>query len=348
MRIVLLATDAYGGHGGIALYNRDLAEALASQHEVTVVPRIVPHPPEEIPPGVTFLREAAGGQTAYLRAVARVARQRPDLVICGHVNLLPVACAMASRPLLMAFGIEAWKPLGNPLWTWLLHRCRGVVAISAVTRDRFLAWSRFRGPTYLLPNAIRLQRYGIRPKRPDLIARYGLHGRRILLTIGRLVGAERYKGFDEVMDILGDLPVDVVYLIAGSGGDVDRLRERARELGVAGRVVFTGGFPEEDKPDLYNLADVYVMPSRGEGFGFVFLEALACGLPVIGSKHDGGREALLGGKLGILVDPANPAEIRAAILELLERGERRVPDDLRYYSFENLVSRVTDLVRQTA
>jgi len=348
VRIVLLATDAYGGHGGIALYNRDLAEALASQHEVTVVPRIVPHPPEEIPPGVTFLREAAGGRAAYLTAVARVAQQRPELVICGHVNLLPVACAMSRRPLLMTFGIEAWKPLGNPLWTWLLHRCRGVVAISAVTRDRFLAWSRFRGPTHILPNAIRLERYGIRPKRPDLIARYGLQGRRVLLTVGRLAGAERYKGFDEVIDILGDLPRNVVYLIGGSGGDIDRLRGRAQELGVSDRVIFTGGFPEEDKPDLYNLADVYVMPSRGEGFGFVFLEALACGLPVIGSKHDGGREALLGGKLGILVDPANPAEIRSAISGLLERGERRVPAELGYYSFANLVSRVTDLVRQTA
>ena len=64
-------------------------------------------------------------------------------------------------------------------------------------------------------------------------------------------------------------------------------------------------------PDLYNLADVYVMPSPGEGFGFVFLEAMACGVPVIGSKVDGGREALLDGKLGLLVDPTNHAELRA-------------------------------------
>jgi glycosyltransferase involved in cell wall biosynthesis len=81
------------------------------------------------------------------------------------------------------------------------------------------------------------------------------------------------------------------------------------------------------------------MPSRGEGFGFVFLEAMACGVPAIGSKLDGGREALLDGKLGMLVDPTNPAEIRAAILETLERRERRVPDGLEYFSFENFAER---------
>jgi phosphatidylinositol alpha-1,6-mannosyltransferase len=343
VRIVLLATDAYGGHGGIALYNRDLAEALASHHEVTVVPRIAPHPPEEIPPGITFLREAVGGQAAYLQAVARVERKRPDLVICGHVNLLPVACAIARHPLLMIFGIEAWKPR-RFLARWLLYRCRAVMSISEITRNRFLAWSGFRGPIHVVPNAIHSERYGIRPKRADLVERYRLQGKRVLLTVGRLAGEERYKGFDEVMEILSELPSDVVYLIAGSGNDAPRLRGRARDLGVADRVVFTGGFPEAEKPDLYSLADVYVMPSRGEGFGFVLLEALACGLPVVASKHDGGREALLEGRLGILVDPANPHEIRVAIREQLDRGVRSVQPELACFSFENFASKLTELV----
>lgn len=348
MRVVLLATDAYGGHGGIALYNRDLAAALAMHHDVVVVPRIVPHEPEDVPPGVSFRGEAARGGIAYVRAVAREARRGSDLVICGHVNLLPVACAVSRRPLLMTFGIEAWKPRGRVVSTWLLRRCRGVVSISAVTRDRFLAWSRFRGPIYILPNAVRLEKYGIRPKRPDLVERYGLQGKRVLLTVGRLAGEERYKGFDEVMEVLGELPPDVVYLIAGSGSDAARLRHRAIELGVANRVIFTGGFPDSEKPDLYNLADVYVMPSRGEGFGFVLLEAMASGVPVVASKHDGGREALLDGRLGLLVDPANPHEIRAAIGEQLARGVRGVPPGLTYFSFENFTARVAEVVARAS
>jgi glycosyltransferase involved in cell wall biosynthesis len=247
----------------------------------------------------------------------------------------------------MTFGIEAWKPRPVAIVNRLVHRCRAVVSISALTLDRFVAWSGFRGPTYVLPNPVRIERYGLRPRRPDLVARYGLKGKRVLLTVGRLAGEERYKGFDEVLDVLFDLPPDVLYLIAGDGNDQPRLRQRAEELGVGDRVKFTGEFREEDKPDLYSLADVYVMPSRGEGFGFVFLEALASGVPVVGSKYDGGREALMGGKLGLLVDPANPAEIRAAISEQLARGRRAVPVELEFFSFPRFAERVADIVRST-
>lgn len=341
MTVLVLATDAYGGHGGIALFNRELVAALALNSEVVVVPRIVPHEPEPTPPGVTFVAEAARSRFAYSRAIARAALSRPALVICGHINLLPVACAIARHPVLMTFGIEAWKRRLAAGLNRLVHRCRAVISISALTRDRFGSWSGYRGPTYILPNPIHAERYGTRERRPDLVARYGLEGKRVLLTVGRLAGEERYKGFDEVLDVLGKFPPDVVYLIAGGGNDQSRLRQRADELGVADRVVFTGGFPEGEKADLYALADVYVMPSRGEGFGFVFLEAMASGVPVVGSKYDGGREALMYGKLGLLVDPANPAELRAAIAEQLERGTRRIPDELQYFSFEHFVARLT-------
>jgi glycosyltransferase involved in cell wall biosynthesis len=133
-------------------------------------------------------------------------------------------------------------------------------------------------------------------------------------------------------------------MIAGGGNDAPRLQQRARELGVAERVVFTGLFADEEKRDLYNLADAYVMPSRGEGFGFVFLEAMACGVPVIGSSHDGGREALLGGQLGALVDSSNPAEIRAAIVDALRDRRREIPPGLEFFSFENFEQRVHGIV----
>jgi phosphatidyl-myo-inositol dimannoside synthase len=340
-RILFLCTDAYGGHGGIALYNRDLAEALAMRAEVTVIPRVIGGDVGEIPPNINFVNEAARSNVAYLKTIARIRREPFDLVICGHVNLLPVAF---DRPLLLAYGIEAWKPLKNALSRKLLHNCRAVAAISAVTRDRLLGWSNYAGPTHLLPNAIHAEDYGLRPKREDLIERYHLRGKRVLLTVGRLHSAERYKGFDEVLEVLPSLPSDVVYLIAGGGNDFIRLQKRAMDLGVGNRVVFTGLFEEKDKPDLYAIADVYVMPSRGEGFGFVFLEARATGMPAIGSKHDGGREALLDGELGLLVDPCNPAEIRAAILDLLQHGQRAIPERLDHFSFANFTRRANDIV----
>jgi phosphatidylinositol alpha-1,6-mannosyltransferase len=345
MRVLVLCTDAYGGHGGIALYTRDLIEALASHRavgEVVAIPRLIRGAPEPIPPNVTFVADAARSTAAYFAAIARHARRRYDLVVCAHVNLLPVARMLRRKTLLMIYGIEAWKPTGRG--AALVRGVDAVASISEITCDRFLNWSGYRGPSFLLPNAIHLERYGVRPRNAELVARWHLDGARVLLTLGRIIAAERYKGFDEVLEVLPSLPDDVVYLAAGSGSDLPRLAAKAEALGVAGRVVFTGHIDEREKTDVYNLADVYVMPSRGEGFGFVFLEALACGVPAIGSRHDGGREALRDGELGLLVDPSNPAEIRTAILDVLADHRREIPPGLAHFAFPNFESRVHSTV----
>lgn len=346
MRILLLATDAYGGHGGIALFNRELCAALVTRadvEEVVVVPRVILNVPQGIPPKVRFIHTAARGNLAYAKVIAGLMREKFDVIICGHVNLLPVACSLG-KPLLVIHGIEAWQPLRSTVRRRLIHRCRAIVAVSSLTLERLLAWSNYKGPTHVLPNAVHLEQYGIREKRADLVERYGLAGKRALLTVGRLAGEDRSKGFDEVLEVLPQLPEDVVYIIAGGGQDFTRLRDKAVSLGLAKRVVFTGLFPESDKPDLYNLADVYVMPSRGEGFGFVFLEAMASGLPAIGSKLDGGREALLHGELGTLVDPSNRDELREAILAALAAPKRKVPEKLAYFSFEKFTDRVSAIL----
>jgi len=341
VRILHIGTDSFGGYGGIALYNRELIAALASHpavDEVVVIPRIIVGEREPLPPKVTFVAEAAQGRLAFLRAVRRLG-SRFDLVLCAHVNLLPAARLVTKHPLLMLYGIEAWKPLRDPISNRLLHGVRGVISISEITRERFAGWSHYDGPSQLLPNSIRAEWYGIRPKNRALVSRYHLDGKRVLLTLGRVVAAERYKGFDEVLEVLPDLDADVSYVIAGGGNDIPRLQRKAVRLGVTDRVVFTGLFPEEEKADLYNLADVYVMPSRGEGFGFVFLEALACGVPVIASRLDGGREAVREGQLGQLVDPTNPAEIRLAILDALASGQKQIPEGLDYFSYTNFERR---------
>jgi len=347
VRILHLGTDSFGGYGGIALYNRELIAALASHpavEEVMVIPRIIVGALEPLPKKVTFVTTATGGRLAYLKAV-RQARNRFDLVICAHVNLLPIARMITKTPLLMLYGIEAWKPLRDRVSTRVLRSVRGVISISDVTRDRFTGWSHYEGPSVLLPNSIRAEWYGIRPKSRELMTRYHLDGKRVLMTLGRVIAAERYKGFDEVLEVLPQLDDDIAYLIAGGGNDVPRLQRKAASLGVADRVVFTGLFPEEEKTDLYNLADVYVMPSRGEGFGFVFLEALACGVPVIVSCLDGGREAVRHGELGQLVDPTSPAEIRIAIGDALAAGgPKRIPDGLEYFSFANFERRTHAII----
>jgi glycosyltransferase involved in cell wall biosynthesis len=141
---------------------------------------------------------------------------------------------------------------------------------------------------------------------------------------------------------------DLAYVAAGGGSDGARLAAKAKALGVGAHVVFTGAIAEPEKADLYHLADAYVMPSSGEGFGFVVLEALACGIPVVASSADGTREALRGGELGLVIDPQDAEGLEQAIIDALSRPKIISPG-LEYFSFPNFERRVaTALDRMVA
>lgn len=152
---------------------------------------------------------------------------------------------------------------------------------------------------------------------------YGLFdGQPVLLTVARLI---RRKGHDKVIEalpsILRQIP-DAVYLIVGTGPEADRLRAYAQQQGVADRVIFAGRVPDEDLPAHYNAADVFIMPNREEGtnvegFGIVFLEANACGKPVIGGCSGGAVDAIADGETGYLVNPSSPIDIAEAVVRLL-------------------------------
>src|SRR5262249_12921035 len=115
---------------------------------------------------------------------------------------------------------------------------------------------------------------------------------------------------------------ELIYLIVGDGDDRPRLEALATECGVAERVRFVGLVRAEELPDYFRLADVFVMPSTGEGFGIVFLEAMASGVPVIGGNQDGSLDALGDGILGTAVHPHNCEEIASAISAALKNPAR--------------------------
>jgi phosphatidyl-myo-inositol dimannoside synthase len=359
MRILALVSDAFGGLGGIAQYNRDLLGALCScpgVTEVVAVTRRGSPPPEPLPPKLTYVTSGINSKFRYLLAVLRCLATpgKYGLIWCGHLFLLPLAYLAkwkTGAPLaLVIFGLDAWQPPRSALAARLAAKVDAVIAISEVTAARFLAWARVpRDRVFLLPNAVARQHYGVGGKNPELLERYGLAGKIILLTLSRLCATDNYKGIDEVLGLMPALAAEVpeiAYLIVGDGDDRERLQAKARSLGVADRVVFASFIPEKEKPDHYRLADAYVMPGWGEGFGFVYLEAMACGIPVLGSKLDGSREALRDGALGILVDPHDPDEVRWGILETLKRPRGVIPPGLSYFSLENFTRRCHTLVRR--
>jgi len=352
MNILSLVSDAFGGLGGISLYNRDLLAAMASwptTRRLMVFPKVARKAPGPVPPKVEFVTEALGGKPAYVRAVLRRLWTERDiqLIHCGHINLFPLAYLahlLTRAPIvLFIYGIDAWDDANLRGPRFQLRKARRVVSISRITADRFLAWSRLPpGRVTLLPNAIRLEDYGPGPRNPALLQRYGLAGRRILMTFGRMVTRERYKGFDEVLELLPRLRErhpDLAYLALGGGSDLERLRRKVRDLGLEGIAVFPGEVKEAEKADHFRLADVYVMPSRGEGFGYVFLEALACGVPAIGSRLDGSREALRDGLLGALVDPHCPDELVAGVERALAQPRGVVPPGLGYFAYPRFEQR---------
>jgi glycosyltransferase involved in cell wall biosynthesis len=147
--------------------------------------------------------------------------------------------------------------------------------------------------------------------------------------------AEQAKGFDEILDILPRLVAEIpnlVYIAVGDGSDRMRLEAKATALGVRDHCVFPGYVSESEKLEYYRSADLFAMPSRLEGFGYVFLEALATGLPVIASKIDGSREAIRDGAWGILVDPRTPEELIAAIRLGLTKPKVPLRTELDYFS----------------
>jgi glycosyltransferase involved in cell wall biosynthesis len=354
MDVLLLCTDAYGGRDGIAKFNRDLCRALTADPlaaQVTALPRVAPvEPIENVPRRVGYHPEAAGSKLTYiwhvLRKTFNLQLSTFNGIICGHINLLPVAVFaswLQDAPLILILhGIDAWTPHDSWLVRKLLPQVDTFVTVSQCTKDRFLEWAPLRADQgHIIPDCIDLDAYNPGPKRDELLDRYDLHDRTILLTLGRLSSEEQYKGHDEILEVLPDLAEeipDVSYLVCGDGDDRPRLEKKAKRLGVADRTVFAGYVPEEEKEDHFRLADAFVMPGRGEGFGIVYLEAMACGVPVVASKADASREAVRDGQLGAVVDPNDPQDLCRGIKEALA-ADRGVPDGLNYFSDNNFGAR---------
>ncbi|MDM8553601.1 glycosyltransferase family 4 protein [Desulfococcaceae bacterium HSG7] len=355
MRIIVLLTDAFGGNGGIALFNRNLLTVLCEHPcctQVVAIPRLAPRPYNVLPDKLTCITKDIRGKIKYFVTVLQtVMRCRNfDLIICGHIHLIPIAYFLRlwlQRPLLLTIhGIEAWQPSQNKIVNLCIRKIDAFISVSRLSKKRFLKWTHIADKKgFILPNAVAIDKFTPGPKNEILLKRYGLQEKRVLMTLGWLRSNED-KGFDKVIDLLPELSRKIdnlVYIIVGKGDDKSRLMEKVKCLGITDRVIFTGFIPESEKADHYRLADVYVMPSCGEGFGFVFLEAMACGIPVVASKADGSREAVVNGKLGILVDPDNPDDIKTGILNALKRP-KGVPEGLEYFSFQNFTQRLHVIV----
>lgn len=179
----------------------------------------------------------------------------------------------------------------------------------------------------------------------------------MVLTVGRMSAAERYKGHDQLIDawpgVLHRIP-GATLMIVGDGDDRQRLQQKSLRAGLASSVTFTGYVDQQTLSALYAQAALFSLPSRGEGFGLVYLEAMSHGLPCIGSIHDAAGEVIEDGKTGRLVSQDDIDGMAMTISDLLSNesdrkrmgaaGRRRLDEQ---FSFERFSKRMEHLFDST-
>ena len=324
LRVLALVTEAFAGRGGIAQYNRDFLGALArcdGVEDVTVLPRFSANSVSTLPPGIRQLRPVESKVGYAVSALWTALTLEPiDFVFCGHLLMAPLAagiCKVLNVPLwLQVHGAEVFWHEPSTLERRSVETALIVTAVSRYTRRHLLQRVGIEpARVKVLSNTVDPQ-YRPGPKPNYLIDRHTASGKKVIMTVSRLSHFDSYKGHDRVIRILPRLSEqhpETIYLIVGDGEDRSRLEKLALEHGVAKKVQFPGLIPPEELPDYFRLADVFVMPSTGEGFGIVFLEAMATGVHVIGGNRDGSADALADGELGWAVDPDDEHELTSAI-----------------------------------
>ena len=320
-RVLYLAPGVFD-KGGISRYCRYQIRALREHLGDEAVSVLSLMPPDargfEEPFAVDFASfgsTRAGKSLFAVAAAAAGAASPPDLVWCAHVGIAPLAVALGralgARSVLNVYGVEVWTDL-NRLRAAALRRSDWVVSDCHNTRAYILD-HRLRDPARLVVHWDCVDLEHFTPGDPgDVLTRYGVprSAAVTVLTLGRLSPAAAYKGYDRLIDVMARLPGDapVRLVIAGEGPLRPALEERARRLGVAARVAFTGSVREEDLPLVYRACDIFSLvthagPGAGEGIPLTPLEAAACGKPILVGDQDGSREAAEDGVSGFVLPP---------------------------------------------
>ena len=261
-------------------------------------------------------------------------------VILSHANLLPVGYFIKlfspkTKLILLAHGIEAWEPFKG-FKKKMLFKCDKIFSVSQYTKDVIIRLNGFPGENIsVLNNCLDpfLEKPIEKEKEDYLLKRYQLKREdMVLMTLTRLAARERYKGYDMVIESLKKLSVSnpqIKYLIVGRYDDEEkeRLDKKIAEARLQQHVIFTGFVPDNELADHFNLADIYIMPSEKEGFGIAFIEAMYYHKPVIAGNKDGSVDALLNGRLGILVNPESLEEVTGAITKTICSSEKYLPDE---------------------
>lgn len=298
-----------------------------------------------------FSRAKSQFAFAAIRSARTARGSSSHIVLAGHANLAPIAVWMQKmlprvRAIVIAHGVEVWQPLPLVRRTAIRHAhiiagpssdtIQKLIDMQAVHADRtrLLPWP-------LNPDFLCLT------KTSNLPLPTGFSDGRVILTIGRAAASEQYKGTDNliraVSQLISEFP-DLHLVAIGGGDDLPRLQKLANELGKVSNMHFLQRLSRDELAACYARADVFAMPSAGEGFGLVFLEAMAFGKPVVAAACGGALDLIHDGSNGLLVPQRDSVALASALRRLLgdeslrtslgTEGAAIVREKYRFDSFE--------------
>lgn len=294
---------------------------------------------------------AASGKARFTASALKAARRKPVLVIAAHPNFAPIIRSMQviaprMKSIVCAHGVEVWEPLPR-MRRGALQRASLVLAPSQSTADYVISAQR------VAPEKVRVLPWALDPDFETRVAGDSaahlppeFPKGRVILSVGRWESTERYKGMNTLIQAMPRLLLrwpDLQLVLIGTGDDQQWLVNLARDSGVQRHVHFLTGISYAEISACYAASELFALPSRGEGFGFVYLEAMARGKPVIGGAHGGAPEVVQDGLTGYVVQHGDPVQLTASIDALLcnpemaremgQRGRERVENEYRFPVF---------------
>lgn len=309
----------YNGIGYVALLLERALTELTTGRSIVV----------EMPPAATRAETIANKLRFGARLVAEQARRPVDLVVYNHVGLARaqrwVPSAVRRPYVVFVHGVEVWDPSYAPARVPVLERASLLIANSGFTARRVRELYPQLGPVVPCPLALleedtrstkdAVDDALLRVVRPESV-----------LILGRMSRGERYKGHDELLECWSAVRSAIPraqLVIAGTGDDVERLRSKGETLHIGDDVLFCGPISEATKRELLRRVALFAMPSRGEGFGLVYLEAMRSGLPCVGSRQDAAGDVIVHEETGLLVDRDDRGELASGLVNLLGDARRR-------------------------
>ena len=302
----------------------------------------------------------AGNKVSFVFNAAENWR-KDDIIILSHINLLMAGWLIkkvnpSAKIILIGHGIEIWSKL-NISKKKMLSVCDHIICVSRFTAQKIKNVHHFpEEKISIINNCIDpfLPMPVIHFSAQKLKQQYGIENdETVLMTLTRLSAKDRYKGYDCVLDALVLLKKNnrkIKYILAGSYSGSEKIVVDAliTKHGLTDNVILTGYIPDENLTAHFCMADIYVMPSKKEGFGIVFIEAMYYGLPVIAGNKDGSTDALLNGKLGLLVNPDNKEYIYNSIQTIINNKASYIPDRallMEHFSFDVYKQKFTKILQ---